>query len=163
MLEKARQYQIGTYINKFVAKEFQQMIRAEAGAKPDGHVFAVVNGAIATVFRQRGQCVCITCGTTRPWSGGLGGMHTGHFLGSRRFSILFEEENVAPQCSACNRYRSGMPQEFRLWMEFVRGRETVERLEKLKTTSRTFSRDELVDMRLEFRRRLREADAEMIR
>jgi hypothetical protein len=56
-----------------------------------------------------------------------------------------------------------MPQEFRMWMEAVRGRETVERLEKLKTTSRTFSRDELVDMRLEFRRRLREAEAEMIR
>ncbi len=88
-------------------------------------------------------------------------MHTGHFLASRRNSIVFEEDNVAPQCSKCNRYRSGAPQEFRQWMLAVRGEETVERLERLKTTSRQFSLDELVDMRIAFQARLRDAEARM--
>jgi hypothetical protein len=159
MLEKSREYQIGTYVNRFVAKEFQRMIRAEAGAKPDGQEFAVVHGNIDCVRRSRGQCVCVTCGKAGPWSGGFGqGMQTGHFLASRRFSILFEEDNVAPQCSYCNGPRGGMPQEYRRWMEHVRGPEVIERLEKLKATSRRFTREELVDMRIEYRRRLKEAE-----
>lgn len=149
MIETARQYQIGTYANKFVAPEFQRMIRAEAGAKPEGSVSAVVDGIMEAVYRSRGECVCVTCGLVLPWSSGIGGMHTGHFLGSRCFSILFEEQNVAPQCSGCNRYHSGRPQQFRLWMNHVRGTEVVERLEALKGNTRHMSREEVVNMRTE--------------
>lgn len=100
----------------------------------------------------------MTCGKVQAWNGGIGGMHTGHFLGSRCFSILFEEDNVAPQCSSCNRYHSGMPDQFRLWMEHVRGVEVIERLERLKATTRRFTRDELVDMRIEFKQRMKKAE-----
>jgi len=161
MIEKAREYTTGTYIRKFVAPEFQRMIRAEYGARPAGPVRAIVAGNLDTVDRRRGQCVCVTCGKVLPWSGGIGGMHTGHFLASRRASIVFEEENVAPQCSGCNRYHDGMPQQFRLWMEVVRGPEVVDRLERLKATSRQFTREELVDMRIEFKRRLKAAEEAM--
>jgi hypothetical protein len=161
MLEKAREYTIGTYVTTFVSKDFQRMIRAEYAAKPDAVEMAVVDGGIGLVPRKLGQCVCVTCGKVGPWSGGLGGMHTGHFLASRRFSILFEEDNVAPQCSRCNRYESGKPQAYRLWMTEVRGLETIERLERLKTTSRRFEREELVDMRLEFMARLKTAEMVM--
>ena len=162
MINTARKYSIGTYVNRFVAPEFQRMIRAEAGAQPDGNnVMAVVNGRLEYVYRRRGECVCVTCGSVKPWSGGLGGMHTGHFVSSRRHSILLEEDNVAPQCSSCNRYHDGMPQQFRLWMEHVRGVEVVERLEALKRTTRKFTRDELVDMRIEYKRRLKEAEIEV--
>ena len=34
MLQVAKQYSTGTYIRKYVAPLFQQMLRAEAGAKP---------------------------------------------------------------------------------------------------------------------------------
>jgi len=37
----------------------------------------------------------------------------------------------------------------------------IERLEALKQTSRQFTREELVDMRLEFRRRLKAAEETM--
>lgn len=154
MIAKAQEFQIGTYVARFVAPEFQRMIRAEAAAEPPWPALAIVAGRAERTFRCVGFCVCATCGAVRPWSGGLGGMHTGHFLASRRFSILFDEDNVAPQCSKCNRYRGGAPQEFRLWMEAVRGPETIARLERLKSTTRTFTREELVDMRLEFKRRL---------
>ncbi len=161
MVDKAREYTTGTYINKFVAKPFQRCIRAEAGALPVGMTHAVVDGELIQVFRRVGECVCVTCGKVGPWSSGLGGMHTGHFLASRRNSILFEEANVAPQCSRCNRYQSGAPQQFRTWMLAVRGEEIVKRLERLKHTDRHFDREELVDMRIEYQARLKAAEERM--
>lgn len=153
MLETARQYSTGTYIRKFVAPLFQSMIRAEAGDAIWDQVTAIVNGEVAWVRRETGQCVCITCGTVKAWDSGIKGMHTGHFLASRVNSILFEEMNVAPQCSACNFYRSGEQQLFRKWMLEVRP-EHIERLERLKTQSKQFTRDELVDMRIGYKLRL---------
>lgn len=157
MIEKAREYTLGTYCARFVAPVFQQMIRAEAGAVATGLWYAIVDGTLIHVHRHVGCCVCVTCGTTSAWSGGIGGMHTGHFLASRRNSILFEEMNVAPQCSKCNAYRDGAPQEFRRWMLEMRGKKTIERLEALKHTVRRFTREELVDMRIEYAARLKAA------
>ena len=161
MLDKAREKTLGTYVAKFVAPEFQKMIRAEAGSIADGTETAVVDGNISPVVRRVGQVVCVTCGKVGPWSSGLSGMHTGHFLASRRNSIIFDEDNVAPQCSSCNRYHGGMPQQFRLWMLHERGVETINRLERLKHTVRTFTREELVDMRIEFKARLKVAEHRM--
>ncbi len=157
MILKAREYQIGTYASKFVAKDFQRMIRAEAAAKPAGREIAVIKGYIDSSFRRRGTCVCVTCGNVRPWSSHSGLMQTGHFLGSRCFGILFEEDNVAPQCSSCNGFHGGMPEQYGMWMLAVRGQAVIDRLRALKATTRKFTRDELVDMRIEFKRRLKEA------
>lgn len=160
MLETARQYSTGTYIRKFVAPLFQQMIRAEAGAMPEGPATFIILGEVGQRRRWPGECVCITCGTVKGWNSGIKGMHTGHFLASRVNSILFEEMNVAPQCSACNFYRSGEQQLFRKWMLAVRP-EHIERLERLKTQSKQFTRDELVDMRIGYAARLNAAVARM--
>lgn len=158
MLETARQYSTGTYVNRFVAPAFQKMIRAEAGASRINPVSAVVDGNITLVRRPSpGDVVCVTCGKVGQWASGLGGMHTGHFLASRRHSILFEEMNVAPQCSRCNRYESGAPERFRMWMEAVRP-EHIERLERLKNTVRQFTREELVEMLVSYRARLKAAE-----
>lgn len=159
MIDKAREYQLGTYSSKFVAPVFQQMIRAEAAALPPGMAVAILDGVLSAVTREFGECVCITCGKVHPWKGGVdrfSGMHTGHFLASRRNSILFVEDNVAPQCSRCNVFRSGEQQLFRQWMIAVRGLETIERLEKLKTETVVFTREELVDMRIRFADRLKQ-------
>ena len=160
MLDKAREYTIGTYASQ-MATVFQRLIRAEAAAEPNGMAPAVVDGQLSVVFRRVGQCVCVTCGKVQPWSSGLGGMHAGHFLASRCNSILFEEENVAPQCSHCNRYRGGEPQLFRIWMIAVRGAQTVERLERLKHETRHFTREELVDMKIGYKSRLKAAETSM--
>jgi len=161
ILRKAEEYSTSTYARKFVAPDFQRMIRAEAAAEPAGYSQAVVDGILHDVFRRVGECVCVTCGKVLPWNSGIQGMHTGHAIASRRNSILFEEEAVAPQCSRCNYYEDGAQSRFRLWMESVRGVEVIERLERLKNTSRHFTTDELVDMRIEFRRRLKEAEETM--
>ena len=159
MIDKAREYQVGTYSRKFVAPVFQQMIRAEAAANTHDDVVAIVDGELDLVPRRFGECVCITCGKVHPWKGGVdrfSGMHTGHYLASRRNSILFEEDNVAPQCSHCNYQNGGEQQLFSKWMLAVRGIETIERLEALKRTVVVFSRDELVDMRIGFTDRLKQ-------
>ncbi len=162
MLEKSREYQLGTYANKFVAREFQRMIRAEAAAKPAGREIAIVKGYVDSVFRRRGTCVCVTCGNVRPWSSHSGQMQTGHFLASRCFAILFEEDNVAPQCTSCNGYHGGMPEQYQLWMIAARGEGVVEYLRSLKSgPTRKFTRDELVDLRISYKTRLDTAIARM--
>jgi hypothetical protein len=163
MLEIAKQYQTGTYIRKFVAPEFQRMIRAEAAALPEGLTVVIINGELGQSYREVGQIACVTCGTVKAWDSGIKGMHTAHFLGSRCNSIIFEEDNVAPGCSYCNYYRSGEQQLFRKWMLSVRGVECVERLERLKPTSRNFTREELVDMRIAYKNRLDKAIATMLK
>ncbi len=162
MLDKAKEFSTGTYVARFVAPVFQRMIRAEAAALPAGFAPAIIKGQLTEVFRHVGQCVCVTCGIIKAWNSGLGGMHTGHFASSRRFSILFEEKNVAPQCSSCNRYHDGMPQQFRMWMEAVRGKDTADRIEALKRTTRQLTRDELVDMRIKYQTRFKAAEARVV-
>jgi hypothetical protein len=161
LIETAKAYSAGTYCRKNVAPLFQRLIRAEAGADPRQYVTAVVDGKLQQVERRIGQCVCITCGKKDSWDSGIKGMHTGHFLASRRNSILLLEENCAPQCSSCNFYRSGAPSEFRIWMEHVRGTAVIERIEALKRTSVSFTNEDLVDMRIEFSRRLKAAEQRM--
>lgn len=146
-----------------VAKEMQRMIRAEAAAEPAGYARAVFNGEVIEIRRYVGQCVCVTCGIVRPWTLPKESpvqMQTGHFLAGRLACILFEEDNVAPQCSTCNGHKSGMPQEYRRWMEAVRP-DSIERLEWLKRQSISIDRETLVDMRLEFSRRLKAAETKM--
>ena len=161
MLEKAKEFQTSTYLRKFVAPLFQKVVRAESGADPRQYVTAVVDGQIRQVERQMGQCVCVTCGKVGAWSSGILGMHCGHFLGSRRNSILLEESNTACQCHSCNFYPTGAPEAFRLWMRIVRGQDAIDRLEKLKLESRQFGREELVDMRIAYAARLAAAEARM--
>lgn len=107
LLEKAREYSPDKYKNKYVAPLYQRMIRAEFGAVPSGLSIAVVDGELSHVSRCVGQCVCVTCGVVHAWNAGIKGMHTGHFVGSRRNSVLFEDGNVAPQCANCNYYLGG--------------------------------------------------------
>lgn len=161
MIETAKQYSTSSYCRKFVARIFQRMIRAEAGAHPGLFAPAIVDGVIKQVPRVKGQCVCVTCGKVHAWDSGIKGMHTGHFLASRRNSILLEEDNCHPQCSGCNYYASGKANEFRQWMMVMKGLAVIERLEKLKTESVSFSHDELVDMNIAFTKRLNAAQERM--
>lgn len=153
MIAKAKEYQISTYVSRFVAPVFQTMVRAEAGVG-DARVPAVVRGEVMLIWKANGECVCVTCGKRASWQSGLGGMHTGHFLGGRRLSILLEEDNCAPQCCKCNVYESGAADRFHLWMLAVRGEDVIQKLTRLKASTRSCTREELVDLRISFQTRL---------
>lgn len=155
MIEKSKEVSCGTYLQNFVATRFQKVVKAEAGAMPDGVAVAVFRDAIVGIQRYVGEVVCVTCGKVTAWD--ARDMNAGHFIGSRRNSILLEESNCAPQCVHCNQYQSGNPQAYRMWMEAVHGVEIIEMLQRLKTQSVTWDREQQVDMRIEYDRRLRVA------
>lgn len=148
------------FLKTSLAQRFQKMIRAEYAATPAGYVRVIgKDGQMTQVHRELGLCVCVTCGTKDAWNSGR--INTGHFLASRRASILLEEDNVAPQCVHCNKHRSGAASEYRSWMLAVRGISAIERLERLKTQSVSFDRDELVDRWFQFTMRLKQAEKRM--
>lgn len=161
MIETAKKYRTSTYARNVVAKDFQKMIRAEWASIKWPYAFAMCHGELRRIHREVGQNVCVTCGRLDRW--GSGQMQAGHFLASRRNSILFEEDNIAPQCCHCNNHLSGNQQAYRAWMIEMKGEATVERLERLKTQSVTFGREELVDMRIEYMERLKAAIERMQR
>lgn len=154
MLETAR----GCNYRKRVATQFQLMIRAEFGADETLFAPAVVGGALKLVYRDIGQVVCVTCGDVYKWKDAYRRINTGHFLG-RGNSICFEEKNVAPQCVTCNKHRHGERDLFEIWVTHVYGAKEVERLRRLKPQSRKFTNDELVDMMIDYKRRLAAAVA----
>lgn len=164
MIEKAREWSTGTHKNK-VASDFQKMIRAEAGADTRQYVTAIVDGEIRQVKREVGQCVCVTCGTVGPWKsskwGSSNSIETGHFLAGRSQSILFEETNAHPQCVHCNRDLSGNQGVYEMWMRFIYGQEEIDRLRRLKNEPKSFTREQLVDMRISFGERLKAAEERM--
>ena len=157
LIEKAKEYQLGTYTNRFVAPLFQSVVRAEAASDPRAFVTAVVNGTIQQVARQLGECACVTCGRVAAWKGtsiGGGEIETGHFVASRRASILFEPTNAHPQCKTCNRHMSGNQGCYEMWMRAVYGQDEIDRLRRLKNANVTFDREQLVDKRIEYKARL---------
>lgn len=142
-----------------VSTIFQAMVRAEAAAHPTGFTTVVKDGRLTEVLRSQGQCACVTCGKVCPWSSSekKKQMHAGHFIASRRNSILFDEANIAPQCAGCNNFGSGEQAAYTLWMNAVRGEDTVERLHRRKNDIVQFSVDELIDMKIAFSKRLKAA------
>ena len=157
MLQKARELMPRTYLSKFTAPAFQRMIRAEAGAM-EGDVVAVVGGEIKSVFSEVGKCVCVSCGKVLGWQGdakaGVEAIDTGHYIPSRVNSIVLDEDNVAPQCHYCNKVRHGNMEPYSRWMRHVRGQKTIDRLEVRARQSVTFTKEELVKLRIIYMERI---------
>jgi hypothetical protein len=80
--------------------------------------------------------------------------HCGHFVASRCFAIVLREDNVAPQCANCNLHDKDASQHYKTWMLWVRGRHVIDRLYRLKRTTRQFTTEELVDLQIAYQARL---------
>ena len=52
---------------------------------------------------KNGYCQCITCSKTFHWKK----IQAGHFMSRKHYSTRWDEDNVFPQCVACNMFRSG--------------------------------------------------------
>ena len=157
-IEQSKKWTIQTLRNK-AATDFQKCIRAEAAAKGCDE-FCVINGEYSRFKSPVGYCVCVTCGALHPWN--TNKMDAGHFLAGRSNSILFEPYNCHPQCKYCNR-TGGAPQAYWLYMVSAYGEDVVTMLEQLKRESVSFTRDELVAMRREYRARVKEAELQIAR
>ncbi len=151
---------------KLTAAALQKAIRAEAGACV-GPTPCVQNGVYTHVIAPLGFCVCITCGVILPWkySSRYNGPKTeaGHFLASRRNSIIFEESGIHPQCSGCNKYKSGNPASYEIYMRNLYGQPMIDHLRHLRdNVSVTFSREELCQRLAEYKQRIKIAERRMI-
>ena len=74
-----------------------------------------------TVFSQyirrsnadnNGYCTCVTCNKTFHWKE----IQAGHFMSRKHYSIRWSEENVKPQCVACNVYRAGEQYKYSIFL-----------------------------------------------
>ena len=136
------------------ASALQEAIRAEYGASTKPVRFW--KAALCKIIEYpvpSGFCACVTCGDCLLWKGNgttWGTMHAGHFLPSRRLSILFDERNIHPQCSGCNK-ASGNPAAYFQYMRAAYGQEVIDDLHRLKHSGDvTFEREDYVRMRLSY-------------
>lgn len=164
MIQKAGELQVGTYLQRFVAKDFQLMVRAEAGASEDAVLaYQDMIGACVILPSPLGQAVCVTCGDCRPWThdkkaGGVLGLDSGHYVCGRGASYVLQETNCHPQCVLCNKHNYGQPERYRAYMLARYGIEEIERLEDLKRkVICQYTREEMVDLRIGFRARIKKA------
>ena len=61
---------------------------------------------------NNGYCTCVTCNKTFFWKE----IQAGHFMSRKHYSIRWSEENVKPQCIACNVYRAGEQYKYSLYL-----------------------------------------------
>jgi len=126
-------------------KVFQAMIRWEAAV--DGWV------------------QCVTCQDKYPVENSDGMLNAGHYAPRQFGRYVFDERNVYPQCSTCNRPeaqggRAGATDEMYLFIRTVHGEEVAEELRQAKfakTKAFPYSIEELQEMRAEYRERLKRA------
>lgn len=87
---------------------------------------------------KNGFCKCITCGNRFFWSK----IQAGHFMSRKHYSTRWNEDNVKPQCVACNVYRAGEQYKYSLYL----GNKLSEELHDKSKQIRKFTSLELEEM-----------------
>jgi len=97
-------------------------------------------------------CVCISCGQTKP-AFGIGCIQAGHFVPSRRNSVLFDEECVNGQCYGCNCGQGGMWVEYEEIMVRRHGRKKVEEMKRRKHETVKYTAGDLEEIRDKYKQK----------
>ena len=74
---------------------------------------------------DNGMCACCSCDKSYHYSE----MNGGHFIKRHKTAIVFDAQNVNPQCVRCNHYLSGNESKYREFMLKTYGQEAIDRLE----------------------------------
>ena len=104
---------------------------------------------------ENGYVTCVTCGTTKMWNDGMQG---GHFISRSCLATKLMEENIHPQCSYCNGHLRGNMIKYTLFMEDMYGRDFVEHLHSLKSTTTKYTKAEAYELLEEANQKLKELD-----
>lgn len=105
---------------------------------------------------DQGFCTCVTCGHVSQWNEGMQG---GHFIakgkgGTNEWALV--EENVNPQCAACNgiRMRYGNAEAaYTLYMVDMYGREQVDLMINRNQVVK-YSKQDLLDMTADWKQQI---------
>jgi len=86
---------------------------------------------------------CISCGKVEHWKN----MDAGHYIPKTYgLSIYFEERNVHPQCTGCNRFRRGNLTAYAIALRKRYGENILEELDALKHETIKFSRSDYEEL-----------------
>ncbi len=104
---------------------------------------------------ENGYAQCVTCGALSHWQE----LHAGHFVPKGRgLSVYFVEENVHPQCPACNTYKGGMLIEYTRFMQGMYGIEFVDELLALAKTKKHMRLSDYEAIETEYRQKFQELE-----
>ena len=129
--------QIGKCV-KDTAKQFQKMIRVEA-RESDGMV------------------TCCSCNKRLE----LGmDVDAGHWIGRSKRAVIFDERNCHPQCVNCNQFdNDGTAKvKYNVFMIDRYGQNVVDELVRLGNTDKSYTREELAELREDFMDRIKAAE-----
>lgn len=105
---------------------------------------------------DQGFCTCVTCGHVSQWNEGMQG---GHFIakgkgGTNEWALV--EENVHPQCAACNGFRmryGNAEAAYTLYMVDMYGREQVDLMIHRNQVVK-YSKQDLLDMTADWKQQI---------
>ena len=61
---------------------------------------------------EKGYCECVTCNKKVHWYD----IQAGHFMSRRHYSTRWDQDNVKPQCKACNIFGQGKQYEYSIYL-----------------------------------------------
>lgn len=105
---------------------------------------------------DQGFCTCVTCGHVSQWNEGMQG---GHFIakgkgGTNEWALV--EENVHPQCAACNGFRmryGNAEAAYTLYMVDMYGREQIDLMIHRNQVVK-YSKQDLLDMTADWKQQI---------
>ena len=89
---------------------------------------------------------CCTCNKTLRWDEG----DAGHFMAGRTNAILFYDRGIHLQCKNCNR-NQGEQYLYSKFIETMYGIEEVKKQERLRYTTKKYSKDDYIKMIKEYK------------
>lgn len=152
---------------KLAAKELQYLVRVEAALIP--MQFVIKKGKPELVFTELGEAACVTCGVVLPfareaWEGNQ--LQGGHCLAGCQSTpaAYLDERNVHPQCSQCNKYRSGAGMEYEQFMALAYPVGTLDELRQKKNgVIKGLDDAGVISLREQFRSRSKAAEQKLER
>jgi len=101
---------------------------------------------------------CVTCGVKKHWKE----MQGGHFISRRFTNHKLLEENVHPQCPACNGPLRGNYHAYTLYMIDMYGRKYVDELLATKGETKKYNRIEIEELISDLRIELKKLEGALI-
>jgi len=93
-------------------------VKKKTPAKLKKELWKLFSEYVRSKGAVNGENICFTCGVRKEWKM----LHAGHYIrASAGLATYFDEQNVHPQCYACNIWRDGNSDEYALKLQRVYG------------------------------------------
>lgn len=111
----------------------------------------------AAINARSAYISCASCGCIKHWKE----MQGGHFIPRGRSPTKLVEENIHPQCPACNGPKRGNIHEYSVYMTEMYGLEFIKELNATaRQTGWKWNRDDLEDLKRELQQRIKDYEKE---